>query len=96
MKRYLLLTAFTVFSFLFLQIASAQSSQSSLLKCYNSYVQKGDSYRNLRNYDQAIQQYQAAKLCGRLSTQQINQLDSLIAVTKTQQKNSKNIIIRKY
>jgi hypothetical protein len=59
-------------------------------------VQKGDSYRNIRNYDLAIQQYQAAKLCGRLSTQQINQLDSLIAVTKNQQKNSNKVIIRKY
>jgi len=97
MKSYLpLITAFTVFSLSCNLEVLGQSSPASVLKCYNSYVQKGDSNRNVRNYDLAIQQYQTAKLCGALSTQQINQLNSLIAQTKTLQQNSKKVIIRKY
>ena len=91
-----LITAFTIFSLSSNLEVLAQSSPASVLKCYNSYVQKGDSNRNVRNYDLAIQQYQTAKLCGGLSTQQINQLNSLIAQTKTLQQNSKKVIIRKY
>ena len=77
MKTYLQsITVFTVFLLLFHQVTSAQKQQ---VDCYNLYKQKGDNYKNLRNYDLAIQQYQSAKYCSPLSNIQRRTLDSLIA-----------------
>ena len=91
MKTYLQsITVFIVFFLLFHQVSSAQRQQ---VDCYNSYKQKGDSYKNSRNYDLAIQQYLSAKYCNSLSYAQRRTLDSLIAdINKRQPK----IIIRKY
>ena len=91
MKTYLQsITVFTVFLLLFNQVSSAQRQQ---VDCYNLYKQKGDSYKNSRNYDLAIQQYQSAKYCNYLSYAQRRTLDSLIAdIGKRQPK----IIVRKY
>ena len=77
MKSYLQsMTVFTVFFLLFQQLSSAQKKQ---VDCYNLYKQKGDSYKNSRNYDLAIQQYQSAKYCNSLNYNQRRTLDSLIA-----------------
>ena len=91
MKTYLQsITVFTVFLLLFHQVSSAQKQQ---VDCYNLYKQRGDNYKNLRNYDLAIQQYQSAKYCSPLSNIQRRTLDSLIAdIGKRQPK----MIIRKY
>lgn len=86
MKSYLQsITVFTVFFLLFHQVSSAQRKQ---VDCYNSYKLKGDNYKNLRNYDLAIQQYQFAKYCNSLSYPQRRTLDSLIAdINKKRPKN---------
>jgi hypothetical protein len=96
MKTYLRsIKILTLFFLLFHQAATAQK-QPVTVNCYNSYVKKGNDYKNLRNYDLAIQQYQSAKYCKSLTKSQIAQLDALIAETKKLQLNSKKIITRVY
>lgn len=93
-------TIFSVLCILFVQLASAQmkAPQKQVKQdCYTTYKNQGDVYNNAKNYDLAIQQYQQAKYCNALSSEQRKTLDSLIAdVNKKKQMNGNKIIVRKY
>lgn len=78
MKIYKLSATVLTSLFLLFQLpASAQ--QQRFNNCFYSYKQKGDIYKNSKNYDLAIQQYQSAKYCSSLTIDQRKTLDSLIA-----------------
>ena len=57
---------------LFSQFLSAQDN------CYSKYKSQGDKYKNDRNYDSAIKQYQNAKNCKYLTNSQKIEIDRLI------------------
>jgi hypothetical protein len=95
MKKFLF--AILTQCFLFFSQALSAQNQQLVADCFTSYKTKGDSYVSLRNFDLAIQQYQAAKYC-KINDQQKKQLDSLIADVgrRRQQEMKKPTIIKRY
>ncbi len=73
----------------------AKSQISTQVSCFSAYLKKGDEYKALRNFDLAVQQYQAAKLCKGINKEQVTLLDSLINITKQQQNVKIKQVIRR-
>lgn len=95
MKRLIAIIIICLLPFLESKVANSQGQNFTQTSCFSAYVKKGDEYRTLRNFELAIQQYQAAKQCRGITRDQSIQLDSLINLTKQQQNLKIKQVIRR-